>query len=58
MEQSKETIQKRKQELSELGMPRQALHAYRISFTHPVTKKKMKFTAPLPQDMQKYCLFK
>ena len=38
-------------------MPRQALHAYRISFTHPVTKKKMKFTAPLPQDMKKYCLF-
>lgn len=31
---------------------RQCLHAYRISFTHPVTKEKMKLTAPLPEDMQ------
>ena len=33
------------------SFPRQALHAYRISFTHPVTGKRMKFTAPIPQDM-------
>lgn len=32
-------------------LPRQALHAYRISFTHPVTGERMKFTAPVPQDM-------
>ena len=30
---------------------RQCLHAYRISFTHPVTKEKLKLTAPLPNDM-------
>ena len=32
-------------------LPRQALHAYRISFTHPVTGKPMKFTAPIPDDI-------
>ena len=32
-------------------LSRQALHAYRISFQHPVTKKLLKFTAPVPSDM-------
>lgn len=32
---------------------RQALHAYRMSFAHPVTGRPMVFTAPLPQDMQR-----
>ena len=32
-------------------MKRQALHAYRISFPHPITGKLMKFTAPIPEDM-------
>ena len=32
-------------------LSRQALHAYRISFTHPVSGQKMKFTAPIPEDM-------
>lgn len=36
---------------SAYSLPRQALHAYRISFTHPVTGKQMKFTAPIPEDM-------
>lgn len=36
---------------SAYALPRQALHAYRISFTHPVTKVPMKFTAPIPEDM-------
>lgn len=31
-------------------VPRQMLHAYQIVIRHPVTKKKMKFTAPLPDD--------
>lgn len=31
-------------------MPRQALHAAELGFIHPVTGKKMHFTAPLPQD--------
>lgn len=31
---------------------RQALHSYRLSFSHPITKKPLEFTAPLPEDMQ------
>lgn len=31
---------------------RQALHAYKISFIHPITKKTMVFEIPLPLDMQ------
>ena len=30
---------------------RQALHSYRLCFTHPITKEPMEFTAPLPPDM-------
>ena len=33
-----------------LGMTRQALHAARLRFTHPVTGKPMSFTAPWPDD--------
>jgi 23S rRNA pseudouridine1911/1915/1917 synthase len=31
-------------------MPRQALHAYRLSFTHPVNGTELSFEAPLPDD--------
>ncbi len=31
---------------------RQALHSYRLAFSHPVTGKPMEFTAPLPEDMR------
>jgi 23S rRNA pseudouridine1911/1915/1917 synthase len=31
--------------------PRQMLHAWRISFTHPATGKPMSFTCPPPDDM-------
>lgn len=31
---------------------RQALHSYRLSFIHPITKQSLTFTAPLPEDMQ------
>lgn len=31
---------------------RQALHAYKISFIHPISKKKMIFITELPQDMK------
>jgi 23S rRNA pseudouridine1911/1915/1917 synthase len=34
------------------AMGRQALHACRISFRHPVTGKPMEFTAPLAADME------
>ena len=32
---------------------RQALHAWKLSFVHPITGEKMQFTAPLPEDMAK-----
>ena len=32
---------------------RQALHAYRLHFRHPLTQKAMNVTAPLPLDMEK-----
>ena len=31
---------------------RQALHAYKLSFTHPVTEERLSFKTDLPQDMQ------
>ncbi|MBV8938501.1 MAG: RluA family pseudouridine synthase [Alphaproteobacteria bacterium] len=35
------------------GFPRQALHAWKLSFIHPVTQAPMAFEAPLPPDMQR-----
>ncbi|MGE0884065.1 MAG: RluA family pseudouridine synthase [Blastocatellales bacterium] len=32
---------------------RQALHAFKLGFKHPVNHKQMNFEAPLPEDMQK-----
>ncbi|MGN0485118.1 MAG: RluA family pseudouridine synthase [Lachnospiraceae bacterium] len=32
-------------------MKRQALHSYRLTFSHPITKKPLQFTAPMPSDM-------
>ncbi|MBO5478963.1 MAG: RluA family pseudouridine synthase [Clostridia bacterium] len=31
---------------------RQALHAYKVSFIHPITKTEMSFTCELPEDMK------
>ena len=31
---------------------RQALHAFRLKFRHPITGEFLEFTAPLPEDMQ------
>jgi 23S rRNA pseudouridine1911/1915/1917 synthase len=31
---------------------RQMLHSWQLTFDHPYTKEKMKFEAPLPEDMQ------
>lgn len=33
-------------------LPRQALHAKSLGFTHPITKKKMYFESELPEDFQ------
>lgn len=30
---------------------RQALHAYKLSFIHPITQKKLDITSPLPEDI-------
>ena len=30
---------------------RQALHSYRVSFIHPITKEKLLIEAPIPDDM-------
>jgi 23S rRNA pseudouridine1911/1915/1917 synthase len=38
--------------LAELGFARQALHAARIGFIHPVTKGRLSFDSALPSDMQ------
>lgn len=32
---------------------RQALHAHKIEFTHPVTRKNMRLKAPIPEDIEK-----
>ncbi|MBR5579305.1 MAG: RluA family pseudouridine synthase [Lachnospiraceae bacterium] len=32
---------------------RQALHAIRLDFIHPVSQKRLRITAPLPEDMKK-----
>ncbi len=34
-----------------MGIERQALHAFRLSFEHPITAKPLTFEAPLPHDM-------
>ncbi len=36
-----------------LGFPRQALHAAEIGFIHPAKEKDMRFSAPLPEDMER-----
>jgi 23S rRNA pseudouridine1911/1915/1917 synthase len=37
------------------GLHRQALHAERLAFTHPMTGQEMAFIAPLPQDLVQTC---
>lgn len=34
------------------GMQRQALHAFRLAFIHPITEVALEFRAPLPADME------
>jgi 23S rRNA pseudouridine1911/1915/1917 synthase len=37
--------------LRSLDFPRQALHAARLAFRHPVSGERLQFEAPLPADM-------
>ena len=34
-----------------LGLSRQALHAARLAFAHPVSGERLSFEAPLPDDL-------
>ncbi|HSW87190.1 MAG TPA: RluA family pseudouridine synthase [Rhabdochlamydiaceae bacterium] len=36
------------------GLERQMLHAYQITFIHPITHKPIEITAPLPGDIKKF----
>ena len=36
------------------ALPRQALHAWKLSFSHPITGEALHFTAPIPEDMQAF----
>ncbi|MEA3081672.1 MAG: rRNA synthase [Sphingomonadales bacterium] len=38
--------------LKELQFHRQALHAAELGFTHPVSKRRLSFSSPMPPDMQ------
>jgi 23S rRNA pseudouridine1911/1915/1917 synthase len=38
--------------LKDLDFHRQALHAAELGFTHPVTKRRLSFSSPMPPDMQ------
>ena len=40
----------------EILLKRQALHAHRISFKHPISDKPMQSCAPMPEDMQQVLL--
>jgi 23S rRNA pseudouridine1911/1915/1917 synthase len=37
--------------LRPIAFPRQALHAHRLTFRHPVDNREMAFVAPMPEDM-------
>lgn len=39
--------------LSSTLITRQSLHCHKISFIHPITKNKIDFVSPMPEDMQK-----
>jgi 23S rRNA pseudouridine1911/1915/1917 synthase len=39
--------------VAQAGLTRQALHAWRLAFVHPVTGESLVFHAPLPDDMRK-----
>src|SRR5690606_15658071 len=36
------------------GFPRQALHAWKLSFPHPLSAQKVHVSAPLPDDFARY----
>jgi 23S rRNA-/tRNA-specific pseudouridylate synthase len=47
-------IQTRDPVAEEPLLARCALHAWKLELNHPVTGQRMEFTAPLPDDMQRF----
>lgn len=37
---------------NDLNLTHQFLHAWRITFSHPITRRQLTFTAPLPKDLE------
>ena len=37
--------------LRTISFPRQALHARRLAFAHPLDERRLEFDAPVPEDM-------
>jgi 23S rRNA pseudouridine1911/1915/1917 synthase len=37
------------------NITRQALHAWRVSLLHPITRQPLEFEAPIPADMRQFC---
>ena len=46
------TLKGKSAETAIKNFPRQALHAFFLSFTHPITKEVKTFESPMPPDMQ------
>ncbi len=46
-----ENMKRKVYEVLTSHLRRQALHAWKLSFTHPFTSEEMEFTAPLPEDL-------
>ena len=44
----------RNKELMKQGLKRMFLHAHSIALTHPLTGEPLRFTAPLPKELQKF----
>jgi 23S rRNA-/tRNA-specific pseudouridylate synthase len=43
---------KRRGESKAIGLRRQALHAARLEFSHPISGARRRFTAPPPEDLR------
>jgi 23S rRNA pseudouridine1911/1915/1917 synthase len=48
-------MRKKVMDLLSNHLQRQALHAWKLAFIHPITLKALELTAPLPEDI-KYAL--
>lgn len=46
-------VKREKEKTANYPIHRQALHAHKISFPHPITGEHMEFCVPMPPDMQK-----